>query len=106
MNQLASLDVTMAASFLDHQRSVNHSPSTLSGLQSNNQASLKQAVLPKIVPQVFEKHNSPLTLVKPSLQFMSPHSIAELSNLSKVVSEAKRQQQFEDEIPRMKDALK
>lgn len=59
-----------------------------------------QSTLPKISPHLFEKHPSPLTLVKPTSQFVSPRSINEFSNLTRAL---KAQHLDEDQIPRMKE---
>lgn len=62
-------------------------------------ANLMQAALPKISPQIFEKHQSPLSLVKPVSQFMSPRSISQISNLSKMFGADN------EPMPRVRDTL-
>lgn len=97
-NQLQSLDVSMAANYLEnhhHNHSINNSPSAKSNLgitQSSMRAAagLMQTALPRINGNQFEKQSSPLTLVKPVTQFMSPRSITQFSNLAKFVESNKK----------------
>ena len=66
-----------------------------------------QTALPRINGNQFEKQSSPLTLVKPVSQFMSPRSITQFTNLAKFVESNKKMmddinnQEF---IPRMRES--
>jgi hypothetical protein len=60
------------------------------------------AALPKI--NIFEKNNnSPLQLVKPVSQFISPRSISQISNLSKMLIDTK--DAHDGGIPRIREIL-
>lgn len=66
-----------------------------------------QTALPRINANLFEKQSSPLTLVKPVTQFMSPRSINQFSNLAKFVEGNKKM--LDDinnleTIPRMRES--
>ena len=104
----------MAANYLEqhHNYSINNSPSAKSGFgitQSSMRAAanLMQTALPKINANQFEKQTSPLTLVKPVTQFMSPRSINQFSNLA-IFVEGNRKMLDDlnhlEAIPRMRES--
>ena len=103
----------MAANYLEQHHnnySINNSPSAKSGGLGITQTSMRaaanlmQTVLPKINAGLFEKQTSPLTLVKPVTQFVSPRSINQFTNLAKFVESNKKILDDIEAIPRMRES--